>query len=141
MAMCDNSSIFLLNRELVSYSSNSSVEWNAGNFAGDHPVAIPASSGKCGLTFVEDSTLSMIGGNGELQWKYQFDSPVKADFVGHNGSFIVMTNDYVISIHKPVLSTTMNYFVVLLAIDLFVKLMSVVRIVDMLWPKAKSRID
>ena len=52
-----------------------------------------------------------------------------------------MTNDYVISIHKPVLSTTMNYFVVLLAIDLFVKLMSVVRIVDMLWPKAKSRID
>jgi hypothetical protein len=141
VAMGDSSSIFLLNGELVCYDSNGSLEWNAGQHQPVHPVAIPAGDGRSGLLFAEGSTLTMIDGHGAIRWQYQFDSPLESVSLGQNGSYVAMTQDFVISIHRPVLSTTMNYFVVLLAIDLFVALMSVVRMVDVVWPQSKARVD
>jgi outer membrane protein assembly factor BamB len=141
LAAGNGSFIFLLNGELVCYSSDGSLEWNAGRHSPLHPVVIPTGGGRCGLLFAEGSTLTMIDGHGATQWQYQFDSPLESVSLGENGSYVAMTQDFVISIHKPVLSTTMNYFVVLLAIDLFITLMSVVRLVDMVWPQSKARID
>lgn len=97
--------------------------------------------GNCGLLCADGSMLSMINGNGTELWQYHLDSSVEAGSLGHDGRIIVMTNDYAISIHKPVLSTTMNYFIVLLAIDLFVTLMSAVWIIDMIWPKSKAGVE
>jgi outer membrane protein assembly factor BamB len=139
-AIGENSSVFLINDDLVCYDSNGSLEWNAGQYLVRSPVSIPEKGGRCGLLFADDSSLMMIDGDGVRQWQYQFDSSVESSLPGQNGSYIAITSDYVISIHKPVLSTTMNYFVVLLAIDLFVTLMSIVRMVDMIWPQSKSQV-
>ncbi len=141
VAVGNGSAVFLLNSGLVCYSANGSLEWNLGKPDAVHPVAVPAGNGRTGLLFAEGPTLTMIDGDGASLWQYQFDSPVESVSLGQNGSYVAMTHDYVISIHKPVLSTTMNYFVVLLAIDLFVTLMSIVRLADMVWPQSKARID
>lgn len=141
LAVGNGSSVFSLNGELVCYDPNGSLEWNAGKDHTLQPVIIPEVAGKCGLLFAEGSSVTMIDGKGVTKWQYQFDSPVESVSLGETGSYIAMTQDFVISIHRPVLSTTMNYFVVLLAIDLFVTLMAAVRIVDMVWPQSKARID
>jgi hypothetical protein len=95
-----------------------------------------------GFLLTDDhSTITRTGVNGDPIWKLGFDSRVEAGSLGPKGEIIVATSDYVVSIHKPVLSTTMNYFVVLLAIDLFVTLMYVVSIVDRMWPRSSARTE
>ena len=95
-----------------------------------------------GFLLTDDHTsVTRTGVNGDTIWKFGLDSYVGAGYRGPHGEIIVMTSDFMVSIHKPVLSTTMNYFVVLLAIDLFVTLMSVVGIVDRMWPRSSPRTE
>ncbi len=142
VAMCDNASIFILNGELVRLSSNGGVEWYSGFFIYDlSRTTILDDDGNCGLLIASGSNLYKIESDGSRPWQYRLDSPVKAGVLGPDGSMMVITNGFVISIHKAVLTTTMNYFVVLLAIDLFVTLMSAVWMFDLMWPKDKARIE
>jgi hypothetical protein len=86
-------------------------------------------------------TIGRIDSSGGVIWEFGLDSSVNAGSLGLDGRVIVLTDDYLISIHRPVLSTTMNYFIVLLAIDLFITLMILVRTIDMLWPMSRAKIE
>jgi hypothetical protein len=113
--------------------------WNVTTLQGDWSIL---EYNERGLLFSDDhGTIGRTDNNGSMMWEYGLDSQVITGSLGHSGGVIVITHDYVISIHKPVLSTTMNYFIVLLAIDLFVTLMSAVGIIDKMWPKAKARVE
>jgi hypothetical protein len=142
LAMSDDASLFLLNGELVKIGSADGTINNFGIFSySSSRTTILDDDGNCGLLIADGASMRMIGGNGHQSWQFRLDSPVKAGSLGTDGSVIVMTNDYVVSIGHPVLTTNMNYFVVLLAIDLFVTLISIVSIADKMWPQAKARSD
>jgi hypothetical protein len=138
--MGDNASIFIVNGGLVKIGS---VDGNISKFGtyiySFSRTTILDGDNNCGLLIAEGASLRMIGGNGQQSWQFRLDSPVKAGSMGADGSVIVMTSNYVVSIGHPVLTTNMNYFVVLLAIDLFVTLISIVSIADKIWPQAKAR--
>ena len=142
LALSENGSLFLVNGELMKFSPEGTVEWNSSYFASYYQASVARildSDHDCGILCSQDTTLSMINGDGVRTWEFTLDSPALAGSIGHDGRIIVITNDYAISIHKPALTTTMNYFVVLLAIDLFVTLMFAVRFLDMIWPQEKAR--
>lgn len=142
LAMSDEASLFLINGELVKLGVNGSVLLNSGHVLDSFPNnRILDDDGDCGLLMAEGSLIIKLDGNGVQTWKYRLDSRVIAGHLRDDGSVMVMTNDFAISIDRPVLTTTMNYFVVLLAIDLFVTLMTIVRFVDMIWPSSKARIE
>ena len=144
LAMCHDSSLFLVTGELMRFSSNGSVLWKTDYFASEYQANVARildNDGNCGILCAQDSTLSMIDGNGVRTWEFPLDSPALGGTLGHDGRIIVLTNEYAISIHKPALTTTMNYFVVLLAIDLFISLMFTVRFFDMIWPQKKAKSD
>ena len=141
-AMSDHSSTFIISGELVTFGSNGSVISKTAYPSNDADLgALLDQDGNGGKLYTADSSLSMTDASGNLIWQFPVGSTVKAGALGNDGRIIVMTDDYAISIHKPALTTTMNYFVVLLAIDLFVSLMSTVRIIDMMWPQAKSKVQ
>ena len=138
LAMSDNASLFLLNGELVKIGSDGGIVWNSGIFIYSFSyTTILCDDGNCGLLIADGAWLRLIDGNGHQSWRFHLDSRVKAGSLGADGTIIVMSNDFVISIGHPVLTTTMNYFVVLLAIDLFVTLISIVSIADRMLPQKK----
>jgi outer membrane protein assembly factor BamB len=134
-----NGTVFRMQGEIVLIGQTGMVIWNFTSDPGEWNVL---SADEHGVLLADGH--GMIGkrdGNGSMIWQLSLESQAKAGFLGHNGDIVVITDHYVIAIHQPVLSTTMNYLVVLLAIDLFVTLMSIVRIIDMIWPSSKARIE
>jgi hypothetical protein len=138
MVMGDNASLFLINGELAKIGAGGEIVWHSDPYSN---IRILDDDGNCGVLLGEGSKLTMIGGDGVKRWEYRLDSKVYAGILRADGSIVVMNDEYVISIDRPVLTTTMNYFVVLLAIDLFVTLMTLVRIADMVWPTSKARME
>jgi hypothetical protein len=131
--------IFQVGEELVSYGPTGKVIWNATvNLVNRAIIDFDEN----GLVLSDGrGMLSRMDDHGSTMWGFRLDTRVVSGSLGEDGRIIVMTHDYAISIHKAVLSTTMNYFVVLLAIDLGVTLMYAVWIIDLTWPKAKARTD
>ncbi|HEY3419152.1 MAG TPA: hypothetical protein VGK23_01195 [Methanomassiliicoccales archaeon] len=140
LAMSDNASLFSIFGKMVKLGSDGSVLWNSSDWNLFSLNRILDDDGNCGLLVADESLITLIDGNGVQRWQYRLDSTVDAGHLRPDGSVIVMTDEYAMSIDRPVLTTTMNYFAVLLAIDLFVTLTTLVRIVDMIWP-SKTRTD
>jgi len=96
LALSENGSLFLVTGELMKFGPNGTIEWHSNFFASDYQARatrILDADNDCGILCSQDTTLSMINGDGVRTWEFTLDSPAQAGFIGHEGRILVVTNE------------------------------------------------
>lgn len=101
------------------YQANGTSGWNV------------AGAYENGLLLYDDIGVKLIDDHASTQWQYDLDSwTISSVHIGTDGTIFVVSNDGVVAIHKPTMSMTMTYLMVLVGFDVLVVLTGSIWLLD-----------
>jgi hypothetical protein len=107
----DSSNLWTVQTDGRAYEANGTTGWQIVGAYGN------------GLLINDDIGIKLIDPHGSTEWQYNLDSwTISSVNIGGDGTIFVVSNDGVMAIHKPTMSMTMTYLMMLVGFDILVSL-------------------